>query len=184
MGMRNFIVSELKGTLVKDDPFWLDKNEGRLLQISIPKRGLAQVIVVITETRMYRVKVIPEKPDESENGTETVASNAALSYLKSFKLTEIDRESGGEVDRYIRQHPEVAQYAFTHGKLDTLNGRAIFLAKPDYSTPARMARAAGTVIVRAIIDEQGNVVAAQADLGHRVTQSGSSQSGSQISLYT
>jgi periplasmic protein TonB len=46
-----------------------------------------------------------------------------------------------------------------------LNGKAISLPKPQYPAIARAARAAGTVVVQVLIDENGNVVSAKAVSG-------------------
>src|SRR6267378_642719 len=43
-----------------------------------------------------------------------------------------------------------------------LNGKAISLPQPEYPAAAKVAGAAGTVVVRITIDEQGNVISAQA----------------------
>lgn len=47
-----------------------------------------------------------------------------------------------------------------------LNGKAISLPKPTYPAIARAAHASGTVTVQVLIDENGNVVSAQAVNGH------------------
>jgi protein TonB len=47
-----------------------------------------------------------------------------------------------------------------------LNGKALSLPKPPYPAIARAARASGTVVVQVLIDENGNVVSAQAVSGH------------------
>jgi TonB family protein len=47
-----------------------------------------------------------------------------------------------------------------------LNGRALSLPKPEYSSFARGAGAMGTVIVQVTIDEKGNVTSAKAVTGH------------------
>jgi protein TonB len=47
-----------------------------------------------------------------------------------------------------------------------LNGKAISLPKPSYPPIARAAHASGTVVVQVLIDENGNVVSAQAVSGH------------------
>ena len=47
-----------------------------------------------------------------------------------------------------------------------LNGRAVKLAKPHYPRAAREARVSGTVEVRVLIDETGQVVSAKAISGH------------------
>lgn len=47
-----------------------------------------------------------------------------------------------------------------------LNGKATSLPKPPYPPAARAAKASGTVVVQVIVDEQGNVVTANAVSGH------------------
>lgn len=47
-----------------------------------------------------------------------------------------------------------------------INGRAITLPTPKYTPAARQARASGRVTVRVLVDEDGNVVAANATSGH------------------
>jgi TonB family protein len=51
-----------------------------------------------------------------------------------------------------------------------LNGKAISLPKPAYPPIARSAKASGTVIVRVLVDEKGNVVSARATSGHPLLQ--------------
>jgi TonB family protein len=54
-----------------------------------------------------------------------------------------------------------------------LNGKALALPKPAYPAIARAAHASGTVEVKVLIDEEGNVVAAQALSGHPLLQAAS-----------
>ncbi len=54
-----------------------------------------------------------------------------------------------------------------------LNGKAISLPKPPYPPIARQAKAAGTVVVKVLVDEKGNVVSAQAVSGHPLLQAAS-----------
>lgn len=54
-----------------------------------------------------------------------------------------------------------------------LNAKAISLPKPAYSPIARAAKASGTVIVQVTVDENGNVVSAQAVSGHPLLQAAS-----------
>jgi TonB family protein len=49
-----------------------------------------------------------------------------------------------------------------------LNGKAISMPKPAYTTEAMVARATGTVVVQIMIDEEGNVIEARALSGHRL----------------
>lgn len=50
--------------------------------------------------------------------------------------------------------------------LGVVNGKALNLVKPPYSSAAKMIRAGGTVNVQITIDEKGNVIAANAANGH------------------
>ena len=47
-----------------------------------------------------------------------------------------------------------------------LNGKAISLPQPQYPPVARIAKASGTVVVQVTVDENGNVISAQAVSGH------------------
>jgi protein TonB len=51
-----------------------------------------------------------------------------------------------------------------------LNGKAISLPKPAYPAIAKSAHASGTVVVQVVIDENGNVISAQAIKGHPLLQ--------------
>jgi TonB family protein len=177
-GLRNYVLEKLKGTLVTDAPLWLNNNEGRVLEISIPKRGVARAIIIVTETRLFRITVVPEKP--VENTSNDAADSAALRFLKSFKLLAPDSSRGGEVDAYLRMNPELAKRAFgVTSDVMFLNGQALIgralkgravVPIPEFPEPARMARISGTVIVNIVIDEAGNVIAAQAIAGHPTLQ--------------
>ena len=63
----------------------------------------------------------------------------------------------------------------THNALKSgvLNGKALALPKPEYPELARAAHASGTVLVRVLIDEEGNVVEATALSGHPLLQAAS-----------
>lgn len=51
-----------------------------------------------------------------------------------------------------------------------LNGRALFLARPEYPPAARAVRASGAIYVQVKINEDGNVVSAKAISGHPLLQ--------------
>jgi TonB family protein len=54
-----------------------------------------------------------------------------------------------------------------------LNGKALYLPKPEYPPDAHNARASGTVVVQVTIDEQGAVISAKAVSGHPALQQAS-----------
>jgi len=51
-----------------------------------------------------------------------------------------------------------------------LNGKALYLPRPDYPAEAQAAKASGTVVIQVTIDEQGAVVSAHAVSGHPLLQ--------------
>lgn len=51
-----------------------------------------------------------------------------------------------------------------------LNGKALYLPKPEYPPEAYNAKASGTVVIQVIIDEQGSVMSAHAVSGHPLLQ--------------
>ncbi len=60
-----------------------------------------------------------------------------------------------------------------------LNGKALTLAKPAYPAAARVVEAQGAVNVRVTIDEEGNVVSAEAVSGHPLLQAAAVQAAQQ-----
>ena len=68
--------------------------------------------------------------------------------------------------------PAPVEKATPHAPISggVLNGKAIYLAKPAYPPIARTAHASGTVTVQVLIDENGNVLTAQAVSGHPLLQ--------------
>jgi TonB family protein len=177
LGFRNFVLTELKGTLVTDSPLLLDQNEGRLLEVSIPKRGIARAIIIVADNRLYRVTGVPQK--SLKNDSVQLANSLSDRFLRSFKLLAIDRSSEGAVDSYLRKNPEIAQKMFAGNGIPSVEGRAVKLPPPEYPDQARMARASGTIIVKVIIDEEGNVIAAQAIGGHPALQSSAEKAARQ-----
>jgi TonB family protein len=165
-GIRDFVLAELKGKLLNDRPVTLDNNPGRLLEISMPKGGIARAMIIVAGHRLYRITAAPLKRDAQADYAERVS----LKYLESFKLMPVDRLAEGEVDRYLRENPELVRGLVTRGSDNDsgamLNGKALSLPRPEYNATARAAHASGTVIVQLIIDEEGKVIAAQAINGH------------------
>jgi TonB family protein len=61
-------------------------------------------------------------------------------------------------------------------EIGILNGKSIFLPKPNYPASAKAKRASGTIPVRVLIDEKGNVTEAKAICGDADLKSASEQS--------
>jgi len=60
-----------------------------------------------------------------------------------------------------------------------VNGKAVTLVKPAYPAAARAVRAGGAVNVKVTIDEEGNVISAEAVSGHPLLQAASVQAAQQ-----
>ena len=60
-----------------------------------------------------------------------------------------------------------------------LEGKAVFLPRPNYPAMARQIRLQGTVVVQVLIDEQGKVVSAKAVSGHPILVPGAQQAAMQ-----
>jgi len=166
-GLRNFIASEQKGKVLGDRLISLDGNPGSLVVIGLPDGGVVQAMIVVTARRIFRLMAITPKA-ANLIGNDSVAQTVAK-YFESFKLSPtINDFPEGEVDKYLKSDPNVLPGS--PGRVapkspELLNGKAIYLQKPDYPTTARQARASGTVWVRVVVDEEGKVVAAQPESG-------------------
>ncbi|SRR6266851_5182030 len=172
VGIGNFVLAELKGNLLNDSPISLDNNAGRLLEISMPKGGIARALLVVAGQRLYRITVVPRKRVTPDG--EVSAKTISTKYLESFKLLPINRSVEGEVDKYLRENPELAERALTADSVtapgSTLNGKALSLPFPEYPRAELSVRTSGTIFVKVIIDEEGRVIAAQAVGGSPLLQ--------------
>ncbi|HXL81979.1 MAG TPA: energy transducer TonB [Pyrinomonadaceae bacterium] len=109
--------------------------------------------------------LIPEKTSQpatvaAQNPPAPVeAANADAPASGDVPAETPDNANGGEAND--------ARRARKRGPLSggVLNSKAIILPQPEYPAAAKAAGAAGTVVVRITIDEQGNVISAQAVSG-------------------
>jgi TonB family protein len=79
--------------------------------------------------------------------------------------------SGTIVYNFVAQRSGVTE----HGNVETdvLNGKAISLPRPDYPAAAKAVKAEGTVSVKVIVDESGDVISASAVSGHPLLRAAS-----------
>ena len=66
-----------------------------------------------------------------------------------------------------------AVHADVPGHPNVMNGRAIQLVQPPYPAIARQAKASGTAVIQVVIDESGDVILANATIGHPLLQAAS-----------
>jgi TonB-like protein len=177
-----------KLTLVGDKT--LQGNVGREYRMTIGDlAGLAQVF--ITKKRFYAIAYLNTKkgealqeqflssfvlPEKTAEPSAAVASQEvpAAPQSEQSAAQAAKKPSGGEapgseatVGATTDANPEASNAATQPGKGKpiqggVLNGKAISFPKPEH--PAQ-ADAAGTVVVQVVVDEQGNVISAQAASG-------------------
>jgi len=170
-GLRGFVASEQKGNVLSESPVSLGNNSGRMLLIGLPAGGVARAMIVVTARRLFRVLAIT--PKATAPNADELASKIATKYLESFKLSAtVNDFPEGEVDKYLKQDPTAIPGST--GKttrpvsVGILNGKALNLARPELPNNARTARISGVVRVRVVLDEEGKVIAAQADSGPEI----------------
>jgi TonB family protein len=94
-----------------------------------------------------------------------------VAYIRSDKDSPEDDQSWLTLLRTLKiETPLVGNKEYRGVNLvvdeEKLNGRAISLPKPEYPAFARQSRAGGTVLVRVIVDEKGNVAEIVSVSGH------------------
>jgi TonB family protein len=99
---------------------------------------------------------------------------ASLEFLRiDFLRNSVCNKNKERDDSYIKARKEIIPQP-SDSKLPSVisagmvNGKAKYLAKPDYPSEAREKRLSGTVTVKVLIDEEGNVVYAQSECGRGV----------------
>jgi hypothetical protein len=167
VGLRNFIASETKGNVLSESPITLDGNPGSLLVLCLPNEGVARGVIVVTARRVFRLLAVTPKA-ANLIGSDSAAQTTAK-YFESFKISPtINDFPEGEVDKYLKSDPNVLSGgagSVASKSPEFLNGRAIYLEKPEYPSIARQAHVSGSVWVRVVVDEEGKVVAAQPETG-------------------
>jgi TonB family protein len=164
-GMRNFVVGEVKGKLLKERAGLFGEHPARIIEVDVAKGEPARALIIVAGARIYRILAGPGEKPNAPGVSEAVTAK----FFASFRLTTIVRDLEGEVERYLHEHPEIVQREMASPNEPfgpVLNGKAISLPKPAFPSIARAARASGIVTVRVIIDEEGKIIAAQAVSGH------------------
>lgn len=163
---------ELSKSLVFDREVSLENYNARQYHIKVGEYpGVARFLG--TEKAFYGLMVIGAEEGDTE----------ALRFLSSFRLGEVNPNSAASgIIVTIPIDFGNASTSAANGSADSsppepwprtagpiiggvLNGKAVNLPAPKYPRDARDAHESGTVEVRIVIDEQGNVIAAQATSG-------------------
>lgn len=160
-------VEEGKAELLNVVDISVGGHPGRLLRERLPGGNILTLKMILVGSRMYQV--IFNMPEvETTPDQRKAYEQFASKFLDSFKLT--GQTATREVDSYLAKEKalgkaaENSQGAIVEGGV--LEGRAISLPQPPYPAIAKAVRASGMVTIKVIVDEEGKVVAAQAESGH------------------
>ena len=168
-GLANSIVREQKGVVASEREYSIQGAAGRILEINAADGAIVDALVLIADSRVYRV--IATIPRQSADKLE--ATSTARKFLESFVIVPIASAppddkylvtEEGEVDRFLKRESVASGKPADQG---TVNGKATKLGTPGFPIgPPPHQRVSETVEVKVVIDEAGRVVAAQVVRGH------------------
>lgn len=128
--------------------------------------GNEQVIEIISERwfspeLQVTVKTRHFDPRFGENTYQLIEINRAEPARELFEVP-----AGYKVEETPTYPTKTAVGGGTNIRGNALNGKAISLPMPEYPALARQAQASGSVTVQVTVDEEGNVISANAMTGH------------------
>lgn len=164
---------------------------GRVLRERMPDGKILRAKMVLVGQRLFQVAFTTPREDGVPAEVVRHYEESAAKFIDSFKLVRApaagpsgpvgpaqgqpaEAAGPGEVDLYLAAHrgevfgrDSAAQPdASARPAATVINGKAISKPAPPYPALAKAARADGVVVVRVVVDEEGRVVAAQAESGH------------------
>jgi len=136
-----------------------DLQDRFLSSFVIPEKVIEPPVAVAQQPASEAPKPAPATPDSKKPSTEAEKSepNAEQAATESKAAETVDDKNA-----------QSGQKKPISGGV--LNGRALYLPKPDYPPEAHNAKASGSVVVQITIDELGAVIAAKAVSGHPLLQ--------------
>lgn len=157
-------------------PIWEDGNDlGKIVRVAVTvdeagtvtsvgnATGPGSVCPAVTRADVLalreKAKAVAAKAKFEPN-----AAGATISYVEvEFPAPKATTKKEGKVEEFMAATNHPATDGSDGG---VLNGKAISLPKPVYPPAARAVRAAGTVQIQVLIDEEGNLFSAEAVSGH------------------
>lgn len=155
-------------------PMWDDGNDfGKTVRVAVTVDKAGNVVSVGNATGPGSVCPSVSRPDvlalrEQAKVVAAKAKNASgatLSYVEVEFPTKSERKTK-EGEEKVEEFMVASNEPVAPGNHGLLNGKAIALPEPTYPPAARAVRAEGTVEMRVLIDEEGNVFSAEAVSGH------------------
>jgi TonB family protein len=181
------------GRLLEDEERPFDGHPGRVYRAEFGGGYNIRCVMFVVKNRLYMVTASTYGSNAPSPSIARMYENAAKTFLDTFKLTSgeplqadsdvLNTGNAGEVDRLLedksinvvsagqdaetKPQPSAQRHIITGG---VLNGKASYKPHPQYPPIAKAARAQGTVTVKIIVNEEGTVMAAQAESGHPLLQ--------------
>jgi TonB family protein len=132
------------------------ENNNEAWSIELYKGVSTQIVKLYT-----RNQTLMAAPVKTSEANEYKVGSVNMGRVDPNKIYNSDSSAGANSNLYSIAPDNMG--AISGG---VVNGKAVNLVKPAYPAAARAVRAAGAVNVQVIIDEQGNVISAQAVSGH------------------
>ena len=120
----------------------------------VSERWFSPELQVIVKTRHF-------DPRFGENTYQLIEINRAEPARELFEVP-----AGYKIEEAPTYQTKSAASGGTNIRGNALNGKAISLPTPEYPVIARQAQASGSVTVQVTVDEEGNVISANAMTGH------------------
>src|ERR1044072_327138 len=146
----------------------LGEHPGRALKELMRDGRIMHVRLYLVGSRLYQVAITLPKLGEADPVV-PFAEEVAAKFLDSFRLLDAGTQ-GGEVDTLIKSLREKGESVY--GTKEPNANADWVVSKPQPASPqvAKSARVQGTVVVEIVVDEEGQVIAAQAKSGHPLLQ--------------
>ena len=143
---------------------------GRFLKERMPNGTIMEAKLILVGQRMYQIAITTPREDGADLETVRFYGAIATKFLDSFEL--IGSASAEASEKFGANQPECPPDLSNCVSItsDYANVRAISMPKPAYPPIARAAHASGSVEVKIVVDEQGNVISAQSISGHPLLQ--------------
>jgi TonB family protein len=134
-------------------------------------------VIEIPPSFDYREPIIPGSVGEGVYDAICKNYTAKAEAASSPKVTENGNPRPMIIIQPYNPNPQTPAPKVPSGPISggVVNGKATYLPKPPYPAAAKAVRAAGTVSVQVLIDEDGNVVSATSSSGHPLLRAAAEQ---------
>lgn len=159
-GLRDALLTKFQAQLLSEQAGQFQGHPAHALKLANAQGDTIQALLCLVGQKFYSVSVKTTRAaDEAQAG-----HAEADRFIGSIKLRLADRFGVREVDELLNTEHILSP---TEGKAKgVVYGKMLAPMQIAYPALAKAARAAGTIVVSVVIDEDGNVIAAQSQAGH------------------